>query len=427
MFATAQTRHFRRMAALSLALTSAVGTSHGQVAPKAQAQAQADASKVRVGVKAIPVNPGDAIATINGEPITRQQLADEAVARKGTEILETMIARKLIDQAIKAHKLDVTADEINQEIENTAQRMAGVTREAWLRSLEKERGISPVMYARDVIYPALALRKLATPRVQVTEKEIDSAFDASYGAKVRCRIIMVTKLREAQEIWEQLKKNPAGFEKIAQERSTDSATRSLGGLLAEPISRHAYPLGVSTAVYRQLYDGDPEDKDPAHKPKDGDFTGPVQVEESSWVILQRVSVIDAQPQVRTNPAIRAQLKDVVFEAKLKDAMSNVFMEVMDAAAIENQLTGSTKLAHEGKHAESRVDGDVKLMSNPPAAANSAPKGTAPGTPGRATGKMASPVGLSEADQKRFAVPNKPKATGTIPVPVPAAASAPAKP
>ncbi len=50
----------------------------------------------KLELKALPVNPTDAIATINGEVITRQQLADECVARKGEEILETLIARRLI-------------------------------------------------------------------------------------------------------------------------------------------------------------------------------------------------------------------------------------------------------------------------------------------------------------------------------------------
>ena len=39
-------------------------------------------------------------------------------------------------------------------------RRFGISREDWLRTLDKERGISPVQYARDIIYPALALRKL---------------------------------------------------------------------------------------------------------------------------------------------------------------------------------------------------------------------------------------------------------------------------
>ena len=36
-----------------------------------------------------------------------------------------------------------------------------------LRTLAKERGISPIQYARDIIYPALALRKLAAPATEI--------------------------------------------------------------------------------------------------------------------------------------------------------------------------------------------------------------------------------------------------------------------
>ena len=104
---------------------------------------------------------------------------------------------------------------------------------------------------------------------------------------------MVDKLAKAQDIWERLRKNPGGFEKIAQDESMDAGSRSLGGQLAEPITRHAYPQTVSDAAFRQLVDGDPADKDPTHKPKNGDFTGPIQAAESVWVILRRDAVIPA--------------------------------------------------------------------------------------------------------------------------------------
>ena len=103
-----------------------------------------------VQVTAIPVNPSDPIAIVNNQIISRQQLADECVARKGKEILETLINRTLIEQALKGRKQDITAAEIDQEIDNVAHRF-GIGREAWLRTLDKERGISPVQYARDII------------------------------------------------------------------------------------------------------------------------------------------------------------------------------------------------------------------------------------------------------------------------------------
>jgi foldase protein PrsA len=344
-------------------------------------------------LKEIPVNPTDAIATVNAEAITRQQLSDECVARKGQEILETLIARKLIDQALKANKLEVTAAEIDQEIENVAQNVAHIGREAWLRTLDKERGISPVQYARDIIYPALALRKLASKRFQVTSQDMRDSFEAQYGEKLRCRIIMVDKLPTAQAIWEQLRRNPAGFEKLAQERSMDSGSRSLGGLLAEPITRHAYPRNVSDSAFHQLVDGDPKDKDPSHKPKDGDFTGPIQVAESTWIILRREEVLPAQKADPKNEAIRQNVYNMIYEVKLKEAMGDYFVELMRAAAIDNKLTGHVKLANEESNPDHHVDGDVKLMSNPGAIPTQPP-----GMPAPSNGvKLTSPPAAASAD------------------------------
>jgi foldase protein PrsA len=321
-------------------------------------------------MRAIPVNPTDPIAIVNKQVISRQQLADECVARKGKEVLETLINRTLIEQALKARKQEVTAAEIDQEIENVARRF-GIGRAAWLRTLDKERGISPLQYARDIIYPALALRKLCAGRVTVTPKDLSDAFESQYGDKLRCRMIMVDKLPKAQDIWERLRKNPAGFEKIAQEESQDPGSRSLGGQLAEPITRHAYPQNVSDAAFRQLVDGDAADKDPTHKPKDGDLTGPVQAAESVWVVLRREAVIPAVEGVSLkDERIKKQVYEMIYEVKLKETMGIVFQELVKASAIDNKLVGTMKEANEELTEDfNSVDKrDVKLMSNPAGAA-----------------------------------------------------------
>jgi parvulin-like peptidyl-prolyl isomerase len=327
----------------------------------------------------VPVNPTDAIAVINGEAVTRQQLADECVARKGEEILETLVARKLIEQALREKKLEVTASEVDREIDAVAMKMAGVGREAWLRTLSKERGISPFQYARDIIYPALALRKLASPRVEVTERDQTDAFEAQYGDKLRCRIIMVDKLRTAQEIWEELKKNPGGFEKLAQDRSMDSGSRSLGGLLAAPITRHAYPQNVSNAAFAQLVDGDPKDKDPAHKPKDGDFTGPIQVAEATWVVIRREGVLPAQRIDPKNPQVQQGVHEMIFDVKLKEKMNEVFSELMHKATIDNKLTGQVKTANE----DAPSDNDLKLSAHAEGSGQPQPRPQPGATPGAA--------------------------------------------
>ena len=335
----------------------------------------------------VPVNATDPIALVNGEVITRQQLADECVARKGQEILETLIARRLIEQEMKKRKIQITAADIDKEIDSVADTIGHVSREAWLRTLDKERGISPATYARDIIYPALALRKLAEDRVQVTDQDIKDAFEANFGPRLRCRIIMSDQVRKTNDIWEQLRKNPGGFEKIAKEVSMDTSTRANGGLLPDPIARHAYPRNVSDAAFAQLVDGDPQDKNPAHKPKDGDLTGPIQVTENSWIIMRREEYVPGKTGSISDPNIRNMLHAQMYDVKLKDAMNSVYEDMIKASSIDNKLTGQVKEGHEEQHADFRsgLDKNVARMSvagetqaTPPAGSrNVAPASTSP--------------------------------------------------
>jgi hypothetical protein len=392
-------------------------------APNAKANSQYDVNvKGKVNVNdidvpvlkptRIPVNPGDPIAVVNTQIISRQQLADECLAREGKKVLELLINRTLIDQALRREKLEITAAEIDQEIDSVARRF-GISREGWLKTLDKERGISPIQYARDIIYPALALRKLSSGQVQVTADDRKKAFEAQYAEKLRCRMIMVDKQTTAMAIWEQLHQNPGGFEKIAQEQSMDTASRSLGGLVGEPITRHAYPQTLSDAAFYQLVDGDPADKDPSHKPQDGVFTGPIQVGESVWVILRRESVIPAVQGVNVNdPKVQKQTYDLIYEVKLKEAMSDVFRQLLKNAAIENQLTGTVKLANEEKDPVYGVDGDVKLMSRESERKGSGAQTPAQGAASAATrAKLPPPAALSAEAAVQFEKLNRPLKPG----------------
>jgi foldase protein PrsA len=437
----------RRARAYVVGLTLLGGAATGLVT----AQAQQATGKARVGLgskpepkvrldqidvpgvkpTAVPVNPTDAIATVNGQVISRQQLADECVARKGKEVLETLINRQIVDQALRARKLEITAAEIDAEIDSVAGRF-GIGREAWLRTLDKERGISPLQYARDIIYPALALRKLAVGRFEVTDEDRKKAFDAQYGDKLRCRIIMVDKLSKAQEIWEALRKNPAGFEKMAEQQSMDVGTRSLGGLLAEPITRHAPPETVADAAFAQLVDGDPNDTDKAHKPKNGDITGPIQGAESTWILLRREDLIPAVANVSLKDEnIYKKTTEIVYEVKLREAMGVVFEELIKKAAIENLLVGTMKLADEENEPEYRVDKDVKLMSNAgdgvPESSGRAKAHAAAGT-SQTKAKAPRPVAVSAEAAAEFDKGHlKPSAAPAVPAANPVAAPSDVRP
>ena len=226
-------------------------------------------------------------------------------------------------------------------------------------------------------------------------------------------MILVDKQSTAMAIWEQLRQNPGGFERIAQQQSMDSASRSLGGLLGEAITRHAYPQPLSDAAFHQLVDGDPHDRDASHKPKDGDFTGPIQVQEAVWVLLRRESVVPAATGIDFNDErVRKQTYEMIYEVKLKEAMADVFRELIKVSAIENMLTGTVKLANEERDPDYGVDKDVKLMSRESSGKESATRASAPagsGAVGRA--KLPPPVALSAEAAKQFDKINRPLKPG----------------
>ncbi len=376
-----------------------------------------------VQMKAIPVNPSDPICLVNGQVLTRQQLADEAVARKGKEVLDTMINRVLIEQALARQKITVTAADIDEEIEAIAARF-GIDRQGWLRTLDKERGISPSQYAREIVYPAIALRKLCADQVQVTPKDLQDAFEAQYGEKLQVRMILVDKQFKAMQIWEELHKNSGAFESVAKAQSMDHGSASLGGLIAEPITRHSFPRNLSDSAFQQLVDGDPRDRDPTHKPKDGDITGPIQIDQGGWVLLRRESLIPADKGISLRDEhIRKNVYEVIYQVKLKEEMERLFHGLIKAAAIENRLTGAIKMANEERDPAYRVDGDVKLMGGDKnGGGGAAPAGRpAPAAAPSATPRIPPPAALSPEASQQFR-PLKPGGNPTAPAAQPAGGS-----
>lgn len=280
------------------------------------------------------------VARVNNEVITWRELAEECLARKGVEVLETMIARKLVEQEAKRRGIVVTAEEVDREITRTAARL-NMEREQFLRMLQREKGIPPDRYARDIVWPGLVLKKLAEPHVQVTEEDIRRAYEAHYGQKVKCRWIVLDNLRTAQRVWEELRKSaqtqsgppvvhPGDFERMVRQWSTDAASRSVGGEI-QPITRHMAPPfdKLERAAFSLT--------------QDGEISSIIQIADDAYVILMREGIVPAQDVPLEK--VRKQLEEELYDAKMRDMVARIFQEIQDNARIENLLTGDIKLPH----------------------------------------------------------------------------------
>jgi foldase protein PrsA len=115
------------------------------------------------------------MARVGNEIISYDAVAAECVSRYGREVLDDMIHRMIITKACEDAKITVSEQEVSQEIARIAERFKlDVT--AYLQMLQTERNITPMQYRTSVIWPMLALKKLAGENVEITEDDIKQAF-----------------------------------------------------------------------------------------------------------------------------------------------------------------------------------------------------------------------------------------------------------
>ncbi|MBV11534.1 peptidylprolyl isomerase [Rubinisphaera sp.] len=264
-----------------------------------------------------------ALARVNGQLIQYDAVARECFDRLGKSVLENLINRTIIHQEVERRGLTVTEAEIDAEVQKIAKRF-NLPVDTWYQMLQTERDLTPVQYRRDVIWPMIALRKLAGDEVQVTDSDLHRAFQRDYGPRVRCRMIMMENVRRANEVWEKATRTPEDFDKLAREFSVEANSRALGGAIP-PISRY------SSADNQSL-------EDAAFRLQPGEISGLIQVG-NRYVILKcegrTEQVVTDIKDVEND--LRAQLQ----EEKTQERVAVVFDDLKKQTRVDNYLTNTS--------------------------------------------------------------------------------------
>lgn len=274
--------------------------------------------------------PGVA-ATVNGNPISIRELAEECIARHGRETLELMIGRELVEQACKKQNITITEEELDEEITLAAQ--LGVPPkadgtpdvEAWLKLVEEQQGLSLEAYRRDIVWPTVALKKLAGTKVEVTEEDLRKGYEANFGPRVRCLAIALDNQRRAQQVFEMARRRNTSeyFGELAAQYSVEPGSQALRGEIP-PIKKHG---------------GQPLLEQEAFQLKPGELSGIIQVGDK-FVILRCEGY--------TNPInvafeqVRDEIYRDLYEKKLRLAIAEYYECLQDAAVIDNFLAGESR-------------------------------------------------------------------------------------
>lgn len=264
------------------------------------------------------------LATVGKSQITREQVAAECMERYGLEVLDKMVNRMIIEEACRDRGVEVSQKEVGQEVVEIAKKF-NLDSKQWLKMLQAERNITPDQYARDIIWPMLALKKLAGAEVTVSEEDLQKAFVRDYGPRVECRMIMCDNLRRAQDVWNKAKANPEEFGRLAREHSVEPTSRALDGDVP-PIRR---------------YSGNDQLEKAAFTLKENEVSGIVEVGPPTakrYVILQckgrTAQVVKNLDDVRTE--LFKQLK----EEKTQEAVAKVFETIKEEVRVNNYVTNT---------------------------------------------------------------------------------------
>jgi parvulin-like peptidyl-prolyl isomerase len=188
--------------------------------------------------------------------------------------------------------------------------------------LQEERNITPIQYARDIIWPSLALRKLAEDRLQVSDAELQQAYETQFGPQVQVRLIALSSLERARELLAAAQKNPDEFGNLAKQYSEDVNSASVKGLVP-PIRKHLGAPALQVAFSLQP----------------GQISDVIAVD-NQYVILK------CDLHIAGKRVPMEQVHKVLLEAcrdkKLRLAASDIFADLQKQARIENYFSDPVK-------------------------------------------------------------------------------------
>jgi parvulin-like peptidyl-prolyl isomerase len=284
------------------------------------------------------------MATVNGRPISRQQLANEAMRRFGNDVLESIINKLLIMNELRELGIQITEADINRSITEKAEKF-GLSADRYLKLIESKRNVKIDQYKNDIVWNELALRRIAESSIKVTPEELAERMEFEFGAKVQVRQIALSDLEAAKTLREILRAEPGSFEKMAKQHSIDTNSASMGGLLP-PIRRNS---------------GLPEFEKVAFGLQPGQISEIFKVDEVFFVL--RCERIFAGEEL-TNEQItqvHERLVEEITRDKLRRSALDLFRTLQDSAQIVNVMNDS-KLSKQMPGVAATVNG-IKVLKN----------------------------------------------------------------
>ncbi len=160
---------------------------------------------------------GDVVKTDDGN-VTKDELYDAMKDKYGSQTVQQLTFEKVLDKKYK-----VTDKEVNAKVKTYKDQYGDQ-----FASVLAQSGLTEDSFKENIKYNML-VEKATEDNVKVTDKKL-KAYYKTWQPDITVRHILVEKEDTAKEVEKKLK-DGAKFEDLAKEYSTDTSTKSDGGLL----------------------------------------------------------------------------------------------------------------------------------------------------------------------------------------------------
>jgi hypothetical protein len=273
-----------------------------------------------------PANPSALATEAAGRPaayiygsqvITRGMLGEYLIARQGSERLELLVNKMIIDQECQKRGVQVTAAEIEASLADDLKGMGGLKQSEFVNNVLKRYSKTLYEWKEDVIRPRLQLTKLCKDQVKVEDEDLQHAFEAHYGEKVHCKLIMwppsPENLRNAQDVWAKIRDNDAEFDRVAKMQASPQLANKAGEI---------EPFGHFTTGNAQL-------EKAAFGLKPGEVSEIIQAPEG-YVVIKLLNRVPPDTSKKL-AEVREALSKEVYDKKLQATIPQYFARLRAAA------------------------------------------------------------------------------------------------
>lgn len=212
--------------------------------PRANAQAPIPAAHSAPAPTVAAKPPSDYARRVvaylyDNQPVSREQFGDFLVERHADK-LDLLINKRIIDDACRQYNLEVSGGEIEAALTEQLQGFA-IDQKTFVNTLLARYHKNLHEWKEDVIRSRLQMAKLCRSRVTISEDDLQKAFEAAYGEKIECQIILWPKTKagkdEALADYAKIRDNAEEFDRMAKNQKVKSELAATTGKV-RPFGRY---------------------------------------------------------------------------------------------------------------------------------------------------------------------------------------------